>query len=511
MQASILAIMGVVSLFVGWLLTLILPAIRYISWGILGFGIVLLAISFVLDYRKVGKALVSRQGKFGIGTTLMISIFIGIILFVNAISIDNYHRFDFTGLSQFTLTSQTKDVLEDLDTEIRALAFFVPSDPYGIDAYALHLLNEYRNNSEFFDVEIVDPDEHPDQAALYEITRYSTVVFESEHGTRAVVPEAIYVEAEHAFTSAILEVSGIVQKRVYFLSGHGEHNIALTSGAGYSIAIDGLKDNLYQIAILDLLVFPAIPENCAALIIAGPQTILVESEINIIKDYLDNGGKVLIMTDPNSQSNIGDILEDWGVYIENGIIIDPSSYTAPNIYNPSVTRDRNVLSLSSIYFPGATAILPQEETPEGIDISALAWTTKDSWQEKDYNTLDDPQFDEGTDIVGPLAIGVIISTAAPDETEQVTEPVEYTVIFAIGDSDFASNAHFLNGNNSDLFLNSVNILTAGEELISIDRKVLQTRRLIIGPEIVNFINISSIGLLPLIIMIIGAVIWWRRR
>ena len=155
MQASILAIMGVVSLFVGWLLTLILPAIRYISWGILGLGIVLLAIAFVFDYRKVGKALVSRQGKFGVGTTLMISIFVGIVLFINAISIDNFHRFDFTGLSQFTLTSQTKDVLQDLDTDITALAFFVPSDPYGVDSYALTLLNEYKNNSEYFDVEII--------------------------------------------------------------------------------------------------------------------------------------------------------------------------------------------------------------------------------------------------------------------------------------------------------------------------------------------------------------------
>ena len=59
-------------------------------------------------------ALASRRGKFGIGTTVKVSLFAGIVVLANAISVGAYHRFDFTGLAQFTLTSQTKDVLADL-------------------------------------------------------------------------------------------------------------------------------------------------------------------------------------------------------------------------------------------------------------------------------------------------------------------------------------------------------------------------------------------------------------
>ncbi|GAG47518.1 unnamed protein product, partial [marine sediment metagenome] len=86
-----------------------------------------------------------------------------------------------------------------------------------------------------------------------------------------------------------------------------------------------------------------------------------------------------------------------------------------------------------------------------------------------------------------------------------------TTLMVIGDSDFASNEHFYSGNNGDLFLNAVSGLTAGTEIVSIERKVLPFRRLIVSPEAARFINYSSIGLLPLLVLVIGAVIWWRRR
>lgn len=145
METTLIALLGLVSLFLGWVLMLVLPAIRYVAWGILGLGVILLAAALIIDFRRVRGALVSRRGRFGAGTTLMVSVFIGIVLLVNAISVGAYHRFDFTGLAQFTLTSQTKDVLAKLEVPVEVMMFFVPSDPYGIASYASSLLDEYQN------------------------------------------------------------------------------------------------------------------------------------------------------------------------------------------------------------------------------------------------------------------------------------------------------------------------------------------------------------------------------
>ena len=169
--------------------------------------------------------------------------------------------------------------------------------------------------------------------------------------------------------------------------------------------------------------------------------------------------------------------------------------------------------MPEIYFPGATAIIAKEEMPDTNVVRApLVGTGEESWLEKNFDHAEEPEFDEGIDRKGPLALGILIAAAPTGETSgEPTGEGKMTRIVVIGDSDFATNQHFNNGNNGDFFLNSVEFLTAGAELVPIERKVLPFRRLIVGPEATRFINYSSIGLLPLLVLITGAVIWWRRR
>jgi len=506
--SGLIAVLGLVALLVGLVVTLLLPGIRYVAWGIAGLGVLLLAAAFIIDFRRVSSALTGRRGVFSTGTTVMASISVGIILLANAISIGNYQRFDVTSLAQFTLTSQTKDVLGKMERPVRALCFFIPQDPYGIGDYAANLLGEYQNYTDQLSVELIDPDEHPDQARRYGIIEYQTVVFESQDGQRLVWPYEIMERAEHAFTSAILEVTGIVQKKVYFLTGHGESSI----NSDYSSARESLLDNLYWVETLDLLRTPAVPEDCAALIIAGPRRSLTGDEVEAVEHYLESGGRGLILVNPESPPEIRRVLSAWGVVIEDGTVVDRASYLAPSIDSPSVPRTRNVFAMSTTYFPGATAIIPQEEMGENIEMVALVWTSKDSWLERDFDPSEEPSFDEEIDREGPLALGVLITTVAAGEAgEELPQQDGGTRMVVFGDSDFASNEHFYNGNNGDLFLNSVNWLAEETELISIHRKVLPFRRLVVGPEVVDFIKYSSTAVLPLVVLVIGGLVWWRRR
>ncbi|MBA7653810.1 hypothetical protein ES703_61671 [subsurface metagenome] len=517
--SGLIAVLGLLALLIGFVVMLLLPSIQYAAWGILVLGILLLATAFIIDFRRVGRAITGRRGRFGVSITVMASIFIGIILFVNAISIGNYHRFDVTGVAQFTLTSKTKDILINLETPVEAVCFFVPNDPNGTASYATSLLNEYENYTDNLSIRTVDPDEHPDQArqygmdtlyALYQaygITDYQTVVFESQEYRRMVSSPEILAQAEHAFTSAILEVTGTVLRKVYFLTGHGEADIS----SNYSYARESLRDNLYQVGTLDLLATPQMPDNCAALVIAGAQTPLSSSEVDIIKQYLDEDGRVLILANPNPPQEIRQLLSLWGLSIEDGLVIDESSYVTPNKQSPRVPRTQNAFGLSEdVYFPEATAILPEETAADSaIILSPVALTSSNSWLEKNYVPDTESVFDEGTDVKGPLALAVLASTPIIDESgEQTGEDIHLLVI---GDSDFASNQHFNNVSNGDFFISAINSLTMGKELISIERKVLPFRRLVVGPEAARFINYSSIGLLPLLVLVIGAVIWWRRR
>ena len=534
--SGLIAVLGLIALLVGFIVMITLPGIRFAAWVLLTLGVTFLAVALTIDFKQVSRTIRGRRGRLGAGTTAMASIFIGITVLLNAISIDNYQRFDFTGVAQFTLTQKTKDVLVNLKTPVQILFFSTPQDPPDIVVYITNLLAEYQEYAHRLTLKSIDPDEHPEQARRYGVTIYPTVVFECGKHRRAVPWVKIIVpygqeqamEAEHVFTGAIMEVTGALQKKLYFLTGHGEADL----NSDYTRARDALFDNLYRVQPLDLAINPGIPKDAAAIVIAGPQRSLARSEIEIIRNYLEDNGRALILINPGVPPEMKDLLSAWDVRIEDGTIMDPSSYAAPAKDSPMVPRIRNFFPLSNNYFPGATAIIPKEGyTPKPMiigdgDIPQVLWTSEnrriqmlsvlrtsqDSWLEKNFDPLKEPSFDPKTEIKGPLNIGFFITTLTPDESKEgKNKIVERSRLAIFGDSDFASNKHFSNTANGDLFLNAVNWLTSGTELIHIERKVVPFRRLVAGPETIHFIRVSSIGLLPLIVLTAGIAIWWRRR
>jgi len=524
MEIAILAIMGVISLVVGLILMLVLPGLGYIALGIIGLGVVLIVVAAVIEFQRVRAAFTSKRGKFSTSTTILVSIFAGIILLTNAIGVWKYHRFDFTGLAQFTLTSQTKDVLKKLDEPVDVICFFVPSkDQYNAGAYAVSLLVEYQNYTTKLIISNVDPDAHPETARKYNVQAYQTVVFVTKDAQRLVDTESIVQNQtdslEHAFTSAIMEVTKQAQKKVYFLTGHGEANPLSTDPSGYSDVRNGLLDNLYLVETLDLVATPAIPDDCAALIIAGPQSPMTEGEKQIISDYLNNNGSVFFLTNPDSPDDIAQLLAPWGLNVGKGTIVDPSSYASPDKDSPMIPRSRDYLQLNTVYFPGATALLPAQNPPQQVTFLPLVWTSPDAFMTKSYDPNANQNYNTNTDVkssnglvIGYLITGAEIQQQNPDGTTTGTGKYYQTPqVVVLGDSDFATNANFTNGDNSTFFLTWVNYLTANKEVISINRTVLQTRRLILTQEKATFLNISSIALLPAIVLVLGVVVWWQRR
>ena len=498
MQTSILALLGLAALFVGLVLNFVMPGIRYYAWIILALGAALLAVAFIFDFRKVQNALISHQGKFGVSTTVGVSLFFGVILLVNAISVGNFHRFDFTGLAQFTLTSQSKDVLKGLDKPVEIVTFFSPTVPPQVSLQGRFLLDEYQLYSDQLTLRNLDPDLNPDQARQYGLNRlgaqYGSVVFKSEAGQTQVYGPQIVREAEHAFTSAILQVTGTRQKKIYFLKGHGENTIQNE----YAKARGGLKDNLFLVGELELFNGSGIPQDVAALVIPGPDKDLDSRESKLLQGYLQEDGKLLVLLNPNPPESWLQLLSEWGLDVPAGTLIDPASHVAPNLHHPLVPRNQNSFGFTEVYFPGAAGLLPQKDLPKNLKIQPLTWSSRKSWIEKDFSSSKDPQFDPERDQKGPFAIGAMINKGG-------------TSIVVIGDSDFAANKHFYNGNNSDLFLSVINRLAASSEVISVDRKVLPARRLLLSPEQVRFLHVSSIGLFPFLLLILGGYVRWRRR
>lgn len=506
MPTAILALLGLSALLGGWVLNVVLPEARTHSWAILGVGAALIVAAFVVDFSRVRRALAGRRGRFGVGAAVRVSLFLGIIVLSNAISVANYRRFDLTGLSQFTLTSQTKEALAALDQPVEIVSFFTPGVTTPIGAYAESLLAEYQTHTARLSARSVDPDLSPDEARRYGLDRMGAalgaVIVSGSHGRRRVLGPQIATEAEQALTGAILEVTGHRQRKVLFLTGHGEGAIEGTYGS----AARGLRENLFQVGALDLLAVPAVPSDAAALVIAGPRRPAAESELHALNLYLRNGGRVLILLDPDPPRQYRELIAEYGLEVHDGYLVDPPAHVAPRADNLLVTRERNDFGLAELHFPGATAMIATEDVPAGLELSALVWSSPKSWLEKSGVAVDAAGFDRAVDRKGPFAIGALASLTARDDAG---EPAA-TRLVAIGDSDFASDRNFHNGNNSDLFLTAVNWLAEGEEVISIDRRVNIVRRLLLSPQEARFLHLSSIAFPPLVVLLAGGFVFWRQ-
>jgi ABC-type uncharacterized transport system involved in gliding motility auxiliary subunit len=508
MKSSGLSLLGLGVIAFGWILMFVLPTTRFFAWIIIGIGVAVLAGGVVVDFRRMRRALASGRGRFGVGTSVAVSLFLGIVLVVNAIGVSQYHRFDFTGLDRYTLSSRTKEALAELDSDVEIVTMFTPSVPVTVRDYARNLLDEYLVHTDAITIRHVDPELQPDVARRYGLdqsdARVGVVLVRGEEGQRRIRGPRVTAEAEHAFTSAILEVTGRSRKTVYYVIGHGEQPLA----TDYSAAEEGLLDNLFRVEPIHIARLGTIPPDAAALVLAGPRQPLGETERALLDDYLENDGGLLLLLDPNPPASFRDLAADWGVRVEDGAIIDPDSFVAPFRTSPLVDDSRSALPVGATVFSGATAMLPRDERPQGVQIEPIVWTTEQAWLEQTGEPDDQAVYDEDIEPAGPLAIAVAIAAGSAD----MSSPEDATTrIIVAGDSDFANNRNFRNEGNSAFFLTAVNWLTAGKELVQIDRRPLVTRRLLLTPEQVRFLHISSIGLLPLLMLIAAAYVWWRRR
>ena len=115
-------------------------------------------------------------------------------------------------------------------------------------------------------------------------------------------------------TNALLKLTHKEQKKVYFLTGHGEHSFSADARDSYSNAKAALEKNSYAIAEFNLLQQEDIPADAAAVMI-GTRKLDSEREQQVLKNFLARGGKVMLMIDPLTNTGMKDFLKGYGIEI----------------------------------------------------------------------------------------------------------------------------------------------------------------------------------------------------
>lgn len=445
--------------------------------------------------------------RYGINTAILVALALGVAVLVEAFSYRHDWRKDFTETGRHSLSEQTVSVLRDLDEPIQVSVFVRKASPTYEEVKELFDLYEYRTDN--FHLEIIDPDLNPARAREVDIMRYGSVVafFEGETGR-----ETITDLTEEQITNALIKVTRGEKKKVYFLGGHGERLLDDREDGGLTVVKQLLTDKNYEPQPLMLMREESVPEDCAILVVAGPQTDLAGPEIESIERYIDQGGRALFLIDPETASSLKPLLEKYGIVLGDDYVVDRLSrlfggdylMPVPTTYsNHPITRNFNIMA----FFPVARSVSTGEAT--GVRASWLAKTGEGSWAETDLEALEKNRasFDPQRDIPGPVTLGVASEMVSSDAAEGESGG---GAIVVYGDSDFVTNSRINLSGNSYLFMNTINWLAREETLIAIPPKETKFSPVVLTAAEGRLLFLLPVVVLPGVVFLAAGFVFIRR-
>ena len=431
--------------------------------------------------------------------TLITLLLLGLFITLAKLSTRYSAQSDISNNGSNTLSTASLDLLSSLPDPITITAYIKQGLP--LRAQIGQLVDRYKLSKTNLSLVFIDPDLQPEKTREFNIGPEGIILVEyQEH-----LEKLNYID-ESSLTNALLQLASAQQHWLSFLSGHGERSPSGTANFDLGLFAKALTRRNIKALALNLVAIPAIPDNSALLVISAPTSPLLTDEWAIIKRYLDDGGNLLLLSDPNNLflANLQDYL---GIQALPGVIVD-SDTQLKEINDPRfvVISDYpshaiNLGFQASSVFPvtAGLAINPNSH----FKAEPLLRSSINSWTETGtisgkirYDTNSHEQ-------QGPLTVAYALTRTTAKNSEQR--------IIVIGDGDFLSNAYLGHVGNSELGLRMVSWLSHDSHFLTIPAKIAVDKSLTLSQTAVSFMGFGFLMVMPLLLISCGFFIWRIRK
>ena len=470
--------------------------------------------------QKIKDSMNKKYLKNGSYSVVISAIFIVIVLVVNMIvgSLPSkYTEVDVSSEKLYSISDDTKKFLKKLDKDITIYQVVQSGSE---DETIKKLLEKYGEESDHIKVEQKDPVVNPkytsddvDANSLIgvcgdrsKVVNYSSI-YESSIDYNTYQSTTTGFDGEGQIDSAISYVTSEDLPVLYTLDGHGEKELDST------LQEDIQKANI-DIKSLNLITEEKVPDDAACLLINAPASDISESEKDAIIDYLENGGKAMIFSDYTEESmeNFDAVLANYGVERTDGIVIEGDSQhyaQMPYYLVPTVNSTDAISDFASkgyyVLMPYAQGIKQTDNLRDTVTVNSLLTTSDSAYSKVDVNSGSIDKTDD--DVDGPFDLGVSITETLDDDKE--TQIVYYTSSNLM-DSQINQ---MVSGGNEQMIMSSLNWMCSSDEtsVISVPSKNLQISYLTLTAYDVSFWKIMVMGIIPVIFLVIGFMVWLKRR
>lgn len=450
-------------------------------------------------------------------TTIVLAILVVVNIFAQALP-SSVTQYDISSTKLYSITSNTKVVVNALEEDVTI--YWVVQNGKEDDVIE-KLLDKYDTLSDHIKIKKKNPDIYPTFTKKYtsdEVANNSLIV-ECGDRNRYIAYSDIYVtsgsaysgysgttsfDGEGAITSAIDYVVNSEQSKMYILNGHGEAELSTTFSNQLT------KENI-ETEEFSLLTTNEVPDDADFVLINAPSSDISEEEKNMLENYFDNGGKLLVMAGPVESGdlpNLYSLLSDYGVKSDNGVVVDTDhdhyAFQAPYILMPTIeSSDITDPLLDENYY----AIVPIARglevgnTDKDVNVTSLLTTSDEAYSKvAGYNLTTYDKEDGDTD--GPFTLGVDIT-----QDENDGQMIWYASSYLVDDTYNS----YSSGANLDLVMNSISSLVGQRDAVSIRSKSLQYNYLTISDSTSSILKLVMIGVFPIVYLAVGIAIVVKRR
>jgi gliding motility-associatede transport system auxiliary component len=451
----------------------------------------------------------ARQTKYIAYATVYIVVALAVVTVANVLADRHDKSFDATANKRYSLSGQTIKVVKGLKQDA-TITYFAQDSQFGT---AKDKLDMYANLSPKVHVVYVDPDKKPLVATHAGFKSLNTAIVQI--GANKNEAKSI---SEEDLTGAIIRDLKNTARTVCFVTGSGEHQIDDSGRSGYSRLKDLIGKDDYQGKSIDLLQKAEVPSDCTVVVVGGPRGDYQQPEVDALKKYVEDGGRALILLDPPlkvGREEIGDndpltsLLGSWGVTPNKDLILDFNPVGQLAGLGPQVALVTRYDSHPIVNEMKGTATgfpLSRSLDTKNADKTTVEKLFDSSESSLSTAKLDSDRIDPGDpkNKKGPLTI----AAAGTYKTGKENSQGRFVVV---GSSLWAANSFLPFNGNRDLALNTINWLSSDEDLISIRPKEPEDRKLTMTRAQVRWVGITSLLLIPLIVIGTGLSVWWRRR
>ncbi len=460
-----------------------------------------------------------------LSTVVYTAFFLLSVVLVYMISANRHGRFDLTRDKTHTLAPQTRALLERLPADDSfAIEVFAPSEEH--QQYARFLGTYRRLAPAAITFDLYDPARDLDavvrlgrqpEKGLVKLTRLngSGEVLRREE---ASIPLAA-MDREHRLTNLLARTLQLREQVVYFTSGHNEKALQGDADNALGIVAGLVEQTQLPVRSHRLLTGP-VPDDAAALVIAGPTSDLFDPEREIVEQYLASGGKVLLLLDPlireaGDFGNIDAILAEFGMQAPNALVVDAetvnasqSAFTPMVVYNNPHPINARV-DRTPFLLVQARPIEPLAERPPGTELEIALASQENVWVEE-FHSLRSTRRPVPPD--NPEEIGRRVLAMTAERPTPGGRFGDVARLAVMGDSDAFSNALVRQNEAPALFfLSTLGWLREERDMVYIPPKVLSSTPVTITPG--QFRLVGAVFLLMGLALTLGGTTWTllRRR